>query len=91
MVGRKRAGDGGSPVIAVSEPHPGDVYPDTKYVAGTNYCHLGLKIDNRLNRIIIISAIDNLGKGAAGQALQNMNVMFDLPEVTGLEDTALLP
>jgi len=70
---------------------PGDVYPDTKYVAGTNYCHLGLKIDNRLNRIIIISAIDNLGKGAAGQAIQNMNIMFDLPEVTGLEDTALFP
>jgi len=69
----------------------GDIVPETKYVAGTNYCHLGLTIDTRLKRLIVISAIDNLGKGAAGQAVQNMNLMFSLPEVTGLEGTAIFP
>ncbi|MBU0985652.1 MAG: N-acetyl-gamma-glutamyl-phosphate reductase, partial [Proteobacteria bacterium] len=58
--------------------------PDTLYVKGTNYCDIGFKIDARNNRLILISAIDNMGKGAAGQAVQNMNIMLGLDETTGL-------
>ncbi|HLV10791.1 MAG TPA: N-acetyl-gamma-glutamyl-phosphate reductase [Halanaerobiales bacterium] len=65
--------------------------PETKYVAGSNYCYLTLKIDKRTGRLVIISAIDNLLKGASGQAVQAMNVMFGLPEKTGLKGTALFP
>lgn len=65
--------------------------PETKYVAGTNNCHLGINYDIRTGRIIIISAIDNMGKGAAGQAIQNMNILYGLPERTGLMQTALIP
>ena len=58
--------------------------PNTKYVTGTNYCDIGFRICARKGRLIIISAIDNLVKGAAGQAIQNMNIMMDIPEETGL-------
>jgi N-acetyl-gamma-glutamyl-phosphate reductase len=68
-----------------------DKLPETKYVAGSNYCHLGIKIDYRLNRVIIVSAIDNLIKGAAGQAIQNMNIISDLPESIGLKATGIYP
>jgi N-acetyl-gamma-glutamyl-phosphate reductase len=59
-------------------------FPDTLHVKGTNYCDIGFRLDNRTNRLIIISAIDNLVKGAAGQAVQNMNIMLGLDEATGL-------
>lgn len=65
--------------------------PETKYVTGTNFCHLALKLDSRTKRLIIISAIDNLAKGAAGQAVQNMNVMFGLDEKIGLMATGVFP
>lgn len=65
--------------------------PQTKHVLGSNYCHIGLNIDRRTNRLIIVSVIDNLLKGASGQAVQNMNLMFGLPEERGLEDTAIFP
>ena len=65
--------------------------PDTKYLAGTNYCHLGINRDKRMKRVVVTSAIDNLGKGAAGQAVQNMNVMFGLNEEVGLEATGVFP
>jgi N-acetyl-gamma-glutamyl-phosphate reductase len=58
--------------------------PDTKYVAGTNYCDIGFRIDSRTGCLILISAIDNLVKGAAGQAVQNMNIMFGFKETEGL-------
>lgn len=58
--------------------------PDTLYVRGTNYCDIGLKMDERNNRMIIVSAIDNLMKGASGQAVQNMNIMLGLEETAGL-------
>lgn len=58
--------------------------PDTLHVRGTNYCDIGFKLDERNNRLILISAIDNLVKGAAGQAVQNMNIMLGLDETTGL-------
>jgi N-acetyl-gamma-glutamyl-phosphate reductase len=58
--------------------------PDTLHVRGTNYCDIGLKMDEKNNRMIIVSAIDNLMKGASGQAIQNMNIMLGLDETTGL-------
>ena len=63
--------------------------PETRWVRGSNLCHIGIKVDKRTNRVIVISAIDNLIKGAAGQAVQNMNIMFGLEEITGLEIIAM--
>ncbi len=63
---------------------PGNRLPDTLYVRGTNYCDIGFKLDERNNRLILISAIDNLVRGAAGQAVQNMNIMIGLDETAGL-------
>lgn len=63
---------------------PNDRLPDTLYVRGTNYCDIGFRIDPRAKRVILISAIDNLVKGAAGQAVQNMNIMLGLDETAGL-------
>ncbi len=59
-------------------------FPDTLHVRGTNYCDIGFKLDEPNNRLIIISAIDNLVKGAAGQAVQNMNMMLGINETRGL-------
>jgi N-acetyl-gamma-glutamyl-phosphate reductase len=59
--------------------------PDTLHVRGTNYCDIGFVFDERSRRLILMAAIDNLGKGAAGQAVQNMNLMFGLREAAGLE------
>ncbi|MGI6712287.1 MAG: N-acetyl-gamma-glutamyl-phosphate reductase [Bacillota bacterium] len=67
------------------------VWPQTKWVAGTNFCDIGVAYDPRTNRVIISSAIDNLVKGAAGQAVQNMNVAFGLLERTGLEIIPIYP
>ena len=61
--------------------------PETKHVAGSNFVDIGVCVDKRLNRAIIVSALDNIVKGAAGQAVQNMNLMFGLDEKTSL-DTA---
>jgi N-acetyl-gamma-glutamyl-phosphate reductase len=61
-----------------------DRLPDTLNVRGTNFCDIGFKLDERTNRLIIISVIDNLVKGAAGQAVQNMNIMLGFDETTGL-------
>ena len=58
--------------------------PDTLHVKGSNYCDIGFELDKRTNCLILISAIDNLVKGAAGQAVQNMNIMLGLDETTGL-------
>lgn len=65
--------------------------PQTKSVAGTNFCHIGAALDVRTGTATIISAIDNLGKGAAGQAIQNMNLMFGLEETTGLISGGIFP
>lgn len=61
-----------------------DDLPETKYVRGSNYCDIGIRVDKRCNRVIVISAIDNLIKGAAGQAVQNMNIIFGLNENEGI-------
>lgn len=60
--------------------------PETNHVAGSNFVDIGLVVDERLNRVVISSAIDNIGKGAAGQAVQNMNILFGLDEKTGIEN-----
>jgi N-acetyl-gamma-glutamyl-phosphate reductase len=64
--------------------------PQITHVRGTNNCHLGLRVDSRTQRLIVISVIDNLIKGAAGQAIQNMNLMYQLPETTGLYGNAAI-
>ncbi|WHH58419.1 N-acetyl-gamma-glutamyl-phosphate reductase [Petroclostridium sp. X23] len=63
--------------------------PETNHVAGSNFIDIGLVVDERLNRVIVVSALDNLIKGAAGQAVQNMNIMFKLDEKTGLATPGL--
>lgn len=65
--------------------------PQTKWVQGSNYCDIAPIIDRRTGRVIIISAIDNLVKGASGQAIQNMNIMFGLEETAGLKFPGLYP
>lgn len=60
------------------------VLPETKHVAGSNFIDISVNIDERLNRLIVLSAIDNLGKGSAGQAVQALNLMAGLDETTGL-------
>lgn len=68
-----------------------DVCPQTKWVEGSNYVDVNFKIDPRTNRIIMMGAIDNLVKGAAGQAVQNMNLMFGVKESEGLELVPMFP
>ena len=63
--------------------NPGHM-PDLRRVARTNFCDIGVKVDSATGRAVVVSAIDNLVKGAAGQAVQNMNLMFGLPETEGL-------
>ena len=67
------------------------VWPETRWVEGSNYVDIGFQIDPRTGRIILMGAIDNLVKGAAGQAVQNMNLMFGLKESEGLEIVPLFP
>ena len=74
--------------VRVLEP---GVCPETKWVEGSNYVDIGFKIDPRTNRIIMMGAIDNLVKGAAGQAVQNMNLMFGERESEGLELVPMFP
>jgi N-acetyl-gamma-glutamyl-phosphate reductase len=58
--------------------------PETRYVAGTNFCDIGLRVDTKKGLAVVVSAIDNLGKGAAGQAVQNMNLVCGFDETEGL-------
>jgi len=66
-------------------------YPWIASVSGSNYCHIGLDVDNKRNRIVVFSVLDSIGKGGAHAGIQNMNLMFDLPEETGLRRTGLHP
>lgn len=70
---------------------PEGVLPETKWVKGSNFCDLAWRIDERTNRVIVISCIDNLIKGAAGQAIQNMNLMAGWPEELGLLSVGQFP
>lgn len=68
-----------------------DIPPETRWVEGSNFVDINFKIDERTNRIIMMGAMDNLVKGAAGQAVQNMNIMFGLPENEGLQQIPMFP
>jgi N-acetyl-gamma-glutamyl-phosphate reductase len=68
-----------------------DALPETKATLGSNFCDVTVKIDGRNQTAIAIAAIDNLGRGAAGQAIQNMNLMFGLPETMGLAFPGVFP
>jgi len=67
------------------------LFPNIKNVTGTNFCHLGIKVNNRTNTLIIVTAIDNLVKGASGQAVHNMNIMLGLKETEGLISSTVFP
>ncbi len=68
-----------------------DDLPQTRLVRGSNFCDIAIRVDERTNRVIVLSAIDNMMKGAAGQGIQNMNIMFGLDEKTGLDNLPMLP
>lgn len=70
---------------------PKDVCPETRWVEGSNFVDIGFKIEPRTNRFIMMGALDNLVKGAAGQAVQNMNLLFGLPENEGLQLAPMFP
>lgn len=76
------------PFVRVLKPGK---FPDIKHVRGSNYCHIGFMLNERTSTIVFVSAIDNLVKGASGQAVQNMNLMMGFKETTGLESIALFP
>jgi N-acetyl-gamma-glutamyl-phosphate reductase len=77
-----------SPFVRVVEE---GVIPATQHVRGSNFCHIGVFADRLPGRAIVVSAIDNLVKGSAGQALQNFNLMYGFDETTGLEQLPLFP
>jgi N-acetyl-gamma-glutamyl-phosphate reductase len=77
-----------SPFVRVVEE---GVIPATQHVRGSNFCHIGVFADRLKGRAIVVSAIDNLVKGSAGQALQNFNLMYGFDETTGLEQLPLFP
>ena len=66
-------------------------FASSNHVLSSNFCDIGLKVDSRNQRIIITSALDNLIKGASGQAVQNMNIMLGLNENTGIMSPAIYP
>ena len=70
--------------------NPGS-FASWQHVLSSNFCDIGLKVDSRNQRLIITSALDNLIKGASGQAVQNMNIILDLDEKTGLMAPAIFP
>lgn len=70
---------------------PAGTFPTTQHVRGSNFCDIGFAIDKRTNRIIVVSTIDNIVKGAAGQAVQNMNLICGLEETMGLEGAPFFP
>ena len=71
--------------------HPAGSLPNTIFVRGSNYCDLGIKVDGARGRVIVVSAIDNLARGAASQAVHNFNLMAGFPEITGLDQVPMIP
>ncbi|MCY3978033.1 MAG: N-acetyl-gamma-glutamyl-phosphate reductase [Chloroflexi bacterium] len=65
--------------------------PEPRVVAGTNFCDIGFELDDDGKHLVVIAALDNLGKGAAGSAVQSMNLMYELEETTGLEFPGIYP
>lgn len=74
--------------VRVMEP---GMVPQTRWVEGSNFVDIAFQVDTRTNRLVMMGAIDNMVKGAAGQAIQNMNLMFGLPENRGLKQIAVFP
>ena len=70
---------------------PAGSFPSTAYVRGSNFCDIGVTVDQRTGRIIVVSAIDNLVKGAGGQAIQAMNLALGIPETEGLSGGGIYP
>ncbi len=70
---------------------PSGIYPQTKWACGTNLCYIGIEVDPRTNRVIVMSAIDNLVKGQAGQAVQCLNLMMGWQETLGLPQLSFYP
>ena len=70
---------------------PAGAHPETRSVRGANHCRIAVHRPQQGNTVVVLAVIDNLVKGAAGQAVQNMNIMFGFPETTGLSDIGLLP
>ena len=70
---------------------PAGQFPNVANVRGSNFCDIGVYADPRTGRAVIVSAIDNLVKGASGQAVQNMNLMMGFPETEGLRFAGLFP
>ncbi len=70
---------------------PSGTYPQTKWAAGTNLAYIGIEVDPRTGRVIVMSAIDNLVKGQAGQAVQCLNLMLGLEETLGLPQLSFYP
>ena len=79
---------GSEPFIKVLAPGS---TPNPKNVKGSNYCHIGFSIDSRTGVVTLYCAIDNLTKGASGQAIQNMNLMFGFNETLGLTSPGIYP
>lgn len=77
-----------APFVRIRRPGS---FPEIRFVRGSNYCDIGLAYEHRTRKLIVISAIDNLCKGAAGQAVQCLNLMFGLPEQSGLNFGGLTP
>ena len=69
---------------------PAGSLPETRYVRGSMFCDIGLAVDERTGRLVVLAVIDNLCRGAAGQALANANLMCGLPVETGMEHLAPL-
>jgi N-acetyl-gamma-glutamyl-phosphate reductase len=78
----------GEPFVRVL---PEGTFPSTAHVRGSNFCDIGICVDQRTGRVLVVSAIDNLVKGASGQAVQNMNLMCGLPETLGLDFLPIFP
>ena len=70
---------------------PIEEVPATQHVRGSNFCHIGVVSDHNKNRSVVISVLDNLIKGSAGQAIQNANIMFDFDETSGLLESPIFP
>jgi N-acetyl-gamma-glutamyl-phosphate reductase len=70
---------------------PSGIYPQTKWACGTNLCYIGIEVDERTGRVIVMSAIDNLLKGQAGQAVQCLNIMMGWDETLGLPQLSFYP
>jgi len=87
-----RAAYGEEPFIRIVKERSGvHRYPEPKLVAGSNYCDIGFEIDQDSNRLVVVCALDNLMKGAAGQAVQAFNIAQGFDETTGLEFPGLHP